>query len=998
MNYGSFFLRRNSANAAKRWSSLATWGGSFPRGRMPLTLTGGNILFDVSMIDADAPGRIVVGAGATLSFDESKPVNRLVCDAIVVAQGGRVIAGDPTHAYGSQLRIDICGDLQAVTGYDSTGHALYRGPDYIGNTPTGNDGFLNDGMGQYRGILAQAGGSISLRGANPRVVCRMIASSAPGAQYIDVDATVPASMLNATVMVSPDGFFNASTRTETRTITGLTQSPAGVGTTRISLSAPLAFARFGQIQYLTDTGLSLTPGPYTLFDPTTNPNGMRSHVGQESSFLYNRAVVAIFNHNLVISAYDLAGKSAIANGDGVHTMQMGLTSRMYMRDLTINCFGHRGLKGRYGVHAHQPSYNADGTPKNDGSVAGNLNSAFGSGTFMCNYGLYESHYDGVVGLAGNNRFAVLHATRGTVVKNCVAVRAKGHAFFEENGSEEENTVDNNLSMMHEPPALADTIQAHENFIIGDVTACGFWFANHFNTHTNNMTVDTVGAGWGNALSYGIEGVQVDQQHGCYGFSTPVPICPGIGRPGTWANNNSLCYGFSCFSLPGQTAQDGTGRNTAFKAQCSTNGVFPPNYVNLVLTRFHLHKGPAYHNILSSPDYEFPQQTDQLETMWVGTTHNAQPSKIFHPSCAYESLNHENHYLRNNNIFACAVTSYHGTLPTIGGTYYNFSGPIYSTQGGNHGAVQGIAVIESWDNYLAPIETYAIGNVGWRLCNSNGVWQTPPSHLTQSTTLYDAITGTANPGPKFCNYDPNDFLIHNWTLGILFDHEGTMGEGVKSDGTQSTPLPNSFIVWNHPFFTAGVTGFTFTPLVHNPQSLMTNKPYMGMVWSDPADDGQQNPNAVPPTGRRNSRNVYQRVDSSGNDIAGAVWDMAAISFPIIGFHHAAVPVGGIVRLSWPEKPKPTAQLFGELHWISPGDEYSYTNPYQNAATDFAIWGVDWATTVSSVVVAGTNASAASNFADLVSKTSGVWYFNDTVKQICWVRVVTAPTLAGVFINP
>lgn len=955
-----------------RWSSLSVTP------RSPVGFTNINLLYDVQMNDSDAPGTITLGSGAYMKFDESRPT-RLVCDSILINSGATLWAGDSTHPYTAQAQIDICGDVPGTA---------VRGAQYVVNTATANDGGSNDNFGQNRGIIVSPGGAMYMAGTSAPIVRRMsVAYSSGSTITVDVPVTAPAG---ATVMVTPDGFYNASKRTETRTLL-----VAAVNSTTLTLSSPLGFARFGQIQYPTDSGLSLTPGTFSLRTPA-NPTGMRAEVGQDSVINYCRAVVVIYKQNISINGYDLAGHTNLANGDGVHTMQMGLTSRMYLKNLTMTNYGQRGLTGRYGFHVHIPSYNSSGVPKNDGSVIGNLNPAFTGGPYHCNYGPDESHFEGIVGVNGFNRMGVLHACRGVVFDSCIAKDAKGHAFFEETGAEEENTINNCISIGHSDPGTGNRIQVH------DITPAGFWFANPFNTHTNNQAVDTPSAPWINAMSFGMVATQVDSQHGCYGFASNVPISPGFGRNGVFTNNNGLCYGSPAQSSPGQTDQAGNGGDIN-KIQTTSNGLADQggnrtnvvsNAVPTLMTAVHLHKGMAYVNAIGCPMYMYWQQTDQLNTMWTGVTYNAQPSSIFGPIVAYESLNHESNYLRTNNIFACGWTSYHGTLPTQYPSVYNFTGAIYSTVGANHGAVQKVCAQESWDNYLDPLEIYSIANAGWCLYNSEGMWMTPPSHLTQSVTTYDFITGLANPGPKYVNYDPSDPNVpHAWTFGILFDRFGTMSQGPSTAG-----IPNSFLVFNVPYFTYGLTT---TALEKNPQSVATTHPFMGAITYDDADDhGPQFIGDSP--GRRASRNVYQRVDSSGNDIAGAIWDMPDIGAGVVGFHHGTCPVNGFVRLSWPNKTKPTAILRVQIQWIANGtyDPYPYSNPNQNAATDGASWGFDWGSTTAPTVKdpGGSAYPVATSWADFASKTSGGWQWWDATNKRIWTRIPTYQFNFNITINP
>ena len=150
---------------------------------------------------------------------------------------------------------------------------------------------------------------------------------------------------------------------------------------------------------------------------------------------------------------------------------------------------------------------------------------------------------------------------------------------------------------------------------------------------------------------------------------------------------------------------------------------------------------------------------------------------------------------------------------------------------------------------------------------------------------------------------------------------------------------SHIVWRQPFFT---TGITVTPLQNNPESGTTTTPFMGLH-----PDGVSRPYYL-------ASNNFQRVDSLGAAIAGAVWTQEALvgTEVLCGFHHAAIPVGGSVEWTWPGMPVPTTTIGGS-YWCAGTNQYvwGFTNTYLNAATDVTYWSIKWGAATAQFTCAG-----------------------------------------------
>jgi len=947
-----------------RWSSLATWGGSFPASGVDLTLgSGSKIYYDVNMLDADAPGKITVETGAQVIVDPTLNT-RLVADSLLIP-GGSFTAGSALLAHASDFHLDMCGRRPTVSG-NTGGGALRYGitHDLTTDVSTGNNGTTNDYYGVNRALIVSGVGKLKLYGKTAPMQRRLNAPVVPGfpsATTITVDTPVTARA-GSIVFVTPDGFFNDARRTEKRTL-----AVAAVGSTTLVLNTPLTFARFGQLQYATDTGISLSPGAFTL-RTVGNPTGMRARTDQ-NPVIDQRAFVVVIDPSMQIRGYDVSGRGTdlASYGYGFHGMQMDLTSEVYCKNIHTDQYGQLGLLGRYGLtHVHLPSYDtATGAAKTNGYLGTNK------------YQAGWSHYEAISGINGFNRFADLHATKGSIVTNCIGIDAQGHAFFEEDGSEEENEYSYNLAINPRDPGSTYRLKAH------DSQTTGFWFSNMNNTHVENWCVDNkYGGPFWNACSTGLIDVQgSNYQRGCLGSSYLVPIAPAFGKMGVWNGNSGLgCAGFA-FSNNGTLHNSGKITINTQKLVITTDGVAGtvlgagggfPNWVELgfKLENMRLFKTWGYNHVTSSPNYLNGVMADLSVTGYSGISDSFNGA-IDGAILVRESLNHESNALASTPTFG--FVPYHGTMRARNISGYGYKGAVYSLFGGNGGAVEKVSLMPTWDDYVQPINDYAVLNPNWCTFDCDTIWQTPPAHLTESTTTYDAITGTAVGSVKYQAYGGRKFNI-----GIRYDHFGL--EGV---GPGTSPQPNTHIVFNQPFYTTGAAGFT--PLAHNPESGITTTPYMGLDFYQNGYNGE-NANRV----------IFQRCDSSGTDIAGAVLGpMNAFNrtgYDLLPFHHAAIPVGGFVKVLWPDDAAPTASIGGTFTCGGTGFFWNAANPNLNTATDVTYWRIPYDAATSFFQCAGQaySKTGITSLAALIAAPNGFNYFHDTANKYVWVRLRVHPS--------
>jgi len=122
--------------------------------------------------------------------------------------------------------------------------------------------------------------------------------------------------------------------------------------------------------------------------------------------------------------------------------------------------GGLGLLGQYPIHFHHVQETMVGTIVNGVSV-------------------WDSH----------NRFITIHNTDGITVENAVGYKSVGHGFFLEDGTEENNTLVNDLSILNLPGKIRPD----------DGRAAGFWIQNPENNLTGDVAVSATGSGFDLAI-------------------------------------------------------------------------------------------------------------------------------------------------------------------------------------------------------------------------------------------------------------------------------------------------------------------------------------------------------------------------------------------------------------------------------------------------------------------------------------------------------------------
>jgi len=165
-----------------------------------------------------------------------------------------------------------------------------------------------------------------------------------------------------------------------------------------------------------------------------------------------QAEVADLTRNVVVTSYNQA-----IHAQGVMFLAGAKGGISYAE---FSHLGGLGNLGQYPIHFHHVQETMVGTVVNGVSV-------------------WDSH----------NRFITIHNTDGITVENAVGFKSVGHGFFLEDGTEENNTLANDLSILNMPGRIRPD----------DAGAAGFWIQNPVNNLTGDVAVSATGNGFDFAI-------------------------------------------------------------------------------------------------------------------------------------------------------------------------------------------------------------------------------------------------------------------------------------------------------------------------------------------------------------------------------------------------------------------------------------------------------------------------------------------------------------------
>jgi hypothetical protein len=610
-----------------RWSDKATWGGVLPTARADVVIPAGKVI----LLDMDPPALAGLRIEGTLRFDRRNTALR----ANYIDVTGALEIGTAAAPFAQKAVITLDGAPVAT----------------------------NDGVS--RGLNVR-GGRVELYGAAPSPTwTKLNEHAAAGATALTLKDSLYKWKVGDTVAVAPTDYYTAS-HTERMNL-------AGVTTNKVVLDKALSAFRWGKLQYVTSTGLALTPDASFVPPTATTPTA-----------LDERATVVNLTRPIVIEGADDSAWQTSAFG--AHMMIMDLKSKVVVDGVEFRRSGQGGVTGRYPIHWHMLSYNAT-----TGALIGDA-----TGNVIRNSAIWNSA----------NRCVVIHATNGVQVLNNICEDIKGHAFFLEDAVERRNVLDGNVSLMTRAPIASRMLLASE----AAGAPSGFWLTNPDNTVTNNLAADAEGPAY--ALAY---------PRGSLGLSTAVQMLPDRMMHATFANNtahSSRTAGVQLTTAPRLGDAKGTltlatyAPTTDGKEQNSINGA---RFQLKRITSFKNGDG-AYRNNATRPDYVEWMTADNYGTDFAGSVLDG---TLTGSLVVGFSLNNATPY-PNKWPYSerAAFATYHSQMGIRNNVAVNF--PMVD------GKASG--VFDLSDYYLSSVEMGTARNTGNRIINSNPGYHVPPPNL------------------------------------------------------------------------------------------------------------------------------------------------------------------------------------------------------------------------------------------------------------------------------
>ncbi len=356
-------------------------------------------------------------------------------------------------------------------------------------TLTGND--PNNGiMGMStRGIMVM-GGTLELHGTPPVPVWTKINDNVDvGDTFITLSEPTNWSVTNE-IVLAPTDFYGISESENYQIATEVNENGFYVNN-------PANSFRWGLMQYVTDSGMSLNPNESVT--PPAPPQD-----GFTPLQLDERAEVGNLTRNIVIQGAD----DALWQNDrfGAHVMVMMLASAVHVDGVEFRRVGQAGELGRYPFHWHRLSYDNLGNELGDAT-----------GHYLRNSSIHDS----------SNRAVTIHGTNGVQVQNNICYDILGHAIYFEDAVERRNVVEGNLVLRVRFPQPENALKLHDISVqFGHTTgASGIWVSNPDNTVRNNTLADAEGFGMWMAFP-----------QSPVGPSANVPILPFRLRFGNFDDN------------------------------------------------------------------------------------------------------------------------------------------------------------------------------------------------------------------------------------------------------------------------------------------------------------------------------------------------------------------------------------------------------------------------------------------------------------------------------
>ena len=483
-NFG-YTVAYSGGGASNLWSDPATWGGSVPDALDVVTIASGQtVILDTAAecLSLDIAGTLTTNRNANIS---------LTTGNINVGATGKLEIGTEASPFPAAYTATI-----TLNGTEAS-----RTTRTVDGT---NLGFTNNGTG--RSLQVQPGGILSLIGVAPTVKRTKLNATVTSSATAFTLADSTGWKAGQEIAIGTTDFYGVQTPDK------LTLASDASGTS-ITTTTGVSSARWGALQYVTDSGMSLTAG--TLTSP---PAGA-------ATTLDERAFVVNLTRNIVVQG---ANDSAWSTSKfGAHCMFMGRNSLIQLDGVQFRRVGQAGAIGRYPIHWHMMSYN----------MPSGMN-APSDGTFLG--AVVGSHYvKNCAVVESGQRMVVIHGTHGVTCDSNVGFDITGHAIFLEDGPEQDNVVTNNTVIKVRAPTSGNKLLNHDAASFPDYEmtgnfqpngTAGIWFTNPKNTLTGNWVNDSEGSGIWHAFA-----------NQCFGLSVNVVMVPRsigvVSISNNWSSGN-----------------------------------------------------------------------------------------------------------------------------------------------------------------------------------------------------------------------------------------------------------------------------------------------------------------------------------------------------------------------------------------------------------------------------------------------------------------------------
>lgn len=431
--------------SGEAWSDPATW----PSNRVPtegddvVIPSGKRILLDVS-----PPNLSTLTVDGTLVFDDRDL--ELTVGSIHVAGELRIGSEERLHQHRATVTL-----TSGATGDDAS-----------------------SGTGT-RGIMVM-GGRLELHARAPEVTWTKLGDHAEAnATSLTLLGDVDWEP-NDDIVVAPTDFYRLG-RTALHSV-------ASVDGATVELAEPLEQFRWGKLQYVDESGVTLEPT-----DAVTE------------SVIDERAEVGNLTRKILIQGPD----DDLWKNErfGAHVMIM-TGSQARIEGVEFRRVGQAGILARYPIHWHLMSYTSDGEERTDQSPQ-----------YIRNSSIWNS----------SQRCVVLHGTNDVAVQNNICFDIRGHAIFLEDAVERRNVIEDNLVLHVHRPDPGQRLLNHDD------KAAGFWLTNPDNVVRGNVAADAEGIGFWLAFP----------EHSL-GSSANVPLEPTFLPFGTFDDNTAHSNGIVGF--------------------------------------------------------------------------------------------------------------------------------------------------------------------------------------------------------------------------------------------------------------------------------------------------------------------------------------------------------------------------------------------------------------------------------------------------------------------